>query len=117
MVMMGGFGSLPNSCHVGGIWHDIIKATYSIGNIDSSFNSSFIFKVSNGSNTLFWHDHWCGDGARLMDSFPRLYALENVKDCKVMDRWCFANDVWGGNWSWCIPPVVELLMTSRLLSL
>lgn len=100
----GGFGFLPNSCHVGGIWHDIIKATYSIGIIDSSFNSSFIFKVSNGSNTLFWHDHWCGDGARLMDSFPRLYALENIKDCKVMDRWCFANDVWGGNWSWRIPP-------------
>nr|GEV23307.1 retrovirus-related Pol polyprotein from transposon TNT 1-94 [Tanacetum cinerariifolium] len=34
----------------------------------------------------------------------RLYALQNVKDCKVKDHWCFANVVWGGNWSWHVPP-------------
>ncbi|GKB16966.1 hypothetical protein Tco_0850889 [Tanacetum coccineum] len=41
---------------------------------------------------------------RLKDAFPILYALENVNDCKVMDHRCFANNVWGGNWSWRVPP-------------
>ncbi|GJW80600.1 hypothetical protein Tco_0144575 [Tanacetum coccineum] len=36
-------------------------------------------KIGNGSNASFWKDHWCGDGSRLMDLFPRLYALESSK--------------------------------------
>nr|GEZ70892.1 RNA-directed DNA polymerase, eukaryota, reverse transcriptase zinc-binding domain protein [Tanacetum cinerariifolium] len=47
---------------------------------------------------------WCGIGVRLKDSFPRLYALENNQDCKVKDRWCLYDGVWGGNWSWRLPP-------------
>ncbi|GJX53707.1 putative RNA-directed DNA polymerase, eukaryota, reverse transcriptase zinc-binding domain protein [Tanacetum coccineum] len=68
---------------------------------DWSFGSSLIAYHVGG----IWHDIIkCGVGDRLKDSFPRLYALENAKDCKVADHWCFANDVWGGNWSRRLPP-------------
>ncbi|GKC41027.1 hypothetical protein Tco_1053411, partial [Tanacetum coccineum] len=59
---------------------------------------------SNGSNTSFWKDHWCGDGSRLMDLLPRLYALESSKDCKINDRWNCLDGIWSGNWSWHCPP-------------
>ncbi|GKB80745.1 RNA-directed DNA polymerase, eukaryota, reverse transcriptase zinc-binding domain protein, partial [Tanacetum coccineum] len=47
-----------------------------------------------------------------------LYALELDKSSKVTDRWKLLNDVWGGNWSWRLPPrgrVIEGL--SSLVSL
>lgn len=61
-------------------------------------------KVFNGSNTLFWKDPWCDNGVCLKDSFPRLFALELQQDCKVKDRWCTTEGVWGGNWSWRLSP-------------
>nr|GEU97122.1 pectin acetylesterase 8-like [Tanacetum cinerariifolium] len=35
---------------------------------------------------------------------PRLYALEQYKGCKIADKWHLINNVWGGNWSWHLPP-------------
>ncbi|GKF96819.1 hypothetical protein Tco_0292640, partial [Tanacetum coccineum] len=52
----------------------------------------------------FWGDAWCGNGMRLKDLFPRLYALDTNKNCKFKDRWRVVNEVWGGNWEWRIPP-------------
>ncbi|GJS55109.1 hypothetical protein Tco_0628471 [Tanacetum coccineum] len=80
-----GFGSSPSFYHVGGIWHDINKAASSI----EAFGMILLRRPLPLD--------------RLKDSFPRLYALENVKDSKVTDRWCFANNVCGGNWSWRVP--------------
>ncbi|GJY40252.1 RNA-directed DNA polymerase, eukaryota, reverse transcriptase zinc-binding domain protein [Tanacetum coccineum] len=99
----GGFGTSTGGA-IGGVWADILKAVKHIEDIDSSFNVSFILKISNGSNTSFWKDHWCGDGSRLMDVFPRLYALESFKDCKINDRWHCLDGIWSGNWSWRCPP-------------
>ncbi|GJW74500.1 putative RNA-directed DNA polymerase, eukaryota, reverse transcriptase zinc-binding domain protein [Tanacetum coccineum] len=38
------------------------------------------------------------------DKFPKLFALEIDKDCKVKDRGQVANNVSIGNWLWRIPP-------------
>ncbi|GJU86058.1 RNA-directed DNA polymerase, eukaryota, reverse transcriptase zinc-binding domain protein [Tanacetum coccineum] len=100
----GGCGSPYNLFGSGGIWCDIIKVVVDIGLMNSSFNTSFVLKVSNGSMTSFWADLWCLNGLILKESFPRLFALETHKDCKVADRWKFANGHWGGNWSWRLPP-------------
>ncbi|GJV63562.1 RNA-directed DNA polymerase, eukaryota, reverse transcriptase zinc-binding domain protein [Tanacetum coccineum] len=100
----GGFGSSVNSNATGGIWQDIIKDVKLIENIDISFKYSFTRKISSGADTMFWKDSWCGDGTRLMDKFPRLYALESNKDCMVRDRWCSVNGVRGGRWSWHFAP-------------
>ncbi|GKB39211.1 RNA-directed DNA polymerase, eukaryota, reverse transcriptase zinc-binding domain protein [Tanacetum coccineum] len=51
-----------------------------------------------------WKDPWCGTGSRLKDVFPRLFALESHQDCKVNERWCLVDGVWGGNWEWRLPP-------------
>ncbi|GJR66519.1 RNA-directed DNA polymerase, eukaryota [Tanacetum coccineum] len=53
---------------------------------DVPFSSSFSKKVSNDFDTMFWKDVWCIEGTMLMDHFPRLYALESNKDCKLADR-------------------------------
>lgn len=46
---------------------------------------------------------WCNLGTRLMDSFPRLYALETNKECNISDRWRLCNGVWEGVRAWRIP--------------
>ncbi|GJS59708.1 hypothetical protein Tco_0654492 [Tanacetum coccineum] len=65
----------------------LIFAIKDVDAIDPPFNNSFIIKVGSGSNTLFWKDQWCCSGNRLMDIFPRFYALDTFKDCKVSDHW------------------------------
>ncbi|GJS17699.1 hypothetical protein Tco_0412171 [Tanacetum coccineum] len=100
----GGFGSPSDSFCRMGTWCDILKGVEYTEKIVPVFKQSFVQKVTSGSNVLFWKDSWCGNGLRLMDLFPRLYALQTAKDCKVRDRWRFSNGVWGGNWEWRLPP-------------
>ncbi|GJS77191.1 hypothetical protein Tco_0727072 [Tanacetum coccineum] len=85
----GGFGSLARSRGPNGIWCDIIKAVEDIERIDPSFKRSFHIKVSNGANVSFWKDPWCENGTRLMDLFPRLYALDSFQDCKIGYGECY----------------------------
>ena len=41
-----------------------------------------------------------GQGSKLKDCFPRLYALEkNINAC-FKDRWSFINGFWKGLWDW-----------------
>ncbi|GKB46064.1 arginine repressor C-terminal-like domain-containing protein [Tanacetum coccineum] len=97
----GGFGSSHNSFGLSGIWCDIIKY---VSCIDPIFNNSFALKVSSGLVTSFWVDPWCPNGPILKNVYPRLFALETQKDCKVADRWKFFNGIWVGNWLWRLPP-------------
>nr|GEX19853.1 RNA-directed DNA polymerase, eukaryota, reverse transcriptase zinc-binding domain protein [Tanacetum cinerariifolium] len=92
----GGFNVQANQLGSGGIWSDMINAIKNIDNIDSSFKSSFVRKVSSGSNTLLWKDPWCRSRVRLID-FPRLFALKTHKDCNISERWSLMNNAWGWN--------------------
>ncbi|GKB00088.1 putative RNA-directed DNA polymerase, eukaryota, reverse transcriptase zinc-binding domain protein [Tanacetum coccineum] len=120
----GGFGSLAGSRGPNGIWCDTIKAVEDIERIDPSFKRTFHIKVSNGANVSFWKDPWCENGTRLMDLFPRLYALDSFQDCKIVDKWHLADGSWCGKWDWILPPrgraigdVIDLVSTIRNLSL
>ncbi|GKE30007.1 RNA-directed DNA polymerase, eukaryota, reverse transcriptase zinc-binding domain protein [Tanacetum coccineum] len=42
-------------------------------------------KVGDGSSISFWDDDWCGDRP-LKLQFPRVYALDDVKSCTVVER-------------------------------
>ncbi|GKC00494.1 hypothetical protein Tco_0986630 [Tanacetum coccineum] len=86
------------------VWCNILRAIEGIEAFVPTFKNSFKLIVGNGLNVSFWKDPWCGDGSRLIDVFPRLFALESHQDCKVNVRWCLVNDDWGGNWEWCLPP-------------
>ncbi|GKD02120.1 RNA-directed DNA polymerase, eukaryota, reverse transcriptase zinc-binding domain protein [Tanacetum coccineum] len=100
----GGFDSSASTIGTDGIWYNIIKATNKVNDLVSSFKNSFVIKVLNGQDTQFWLDPWCNDGVRLSDAFLRLFAHEQYKGCKVADRWHLINNLWGGNWSWRLPP-------------
>ncbi|GJY72844.1 DNA helicase [Tanacetum coccineum] len=100
----GGFNLDTNQIGTGGIWPDIISVTKSIGHIDADFERSFVKKVNNGSDTLFWKDQWCCNGVRLMEAFPRLFALETHKDFTISDRWGLNNNEGGWKWAWRFPP-------------
>ncbi|GKB02539.1 RNA-directed DNA polymerase, eukaryota [Tanacetum coccineum] len=101
----GGFGVISGGGSAfGGVWINILNAVKRIGDIDISFKKSFILKIGNGYSTSFWKDRWCGDGSRLMDMFPKLFALESFKDCKISDRWHCLDGRWCGNWAWRSPP-------------
>lgn len=39
-----------------------------------------------------------------MLSFPSLFALEDNKDCKLVDRWKCTNGNWEGGWDWRYSP-------------
>nr|GEY71081.1 reverse transcriptase domain, reverse transcriptase zinc-binding domain protein [Tanacetum cinerariifolium] len=81
----GGFYSSPTSLNGHGVWCDIIKVISNIKRIDFSFKNCFTLKVSNGLSTSFWKDAWWHDGSRLMDAFPKLFALESFQDCRAID--------------------------------
>ncbi|GKD04286.1 hypothetical protein Tco_1179260 [Tanacetum coccineum] len=86
------------------LWRTVIKDFYGIdGGFGSPYNS-FGLGVSKGSGTSFWADPWCPNGSVLKDLYPRLFALETQKDCKVSDRWKCSSGTWSGNWSWRLPP-------------
>ncbi|GKD76546.1 hypothetical protein Tco_1339167 [Tanacetum coccineum] len=86
------------------VWCNILKGVESIKACVPILKNSFKLKVCNGLNVSFWKDPWCGTGSRLKDVFPRLFALESHQDCKVNERWCLVDGVWGGNWEWRLPP-------------
>ncbi|GJZ82479.1 hypothetical protein Tco_0647652 [Tanacetum coccineum] len=100
----GGLASSSSSPCRYGVWSDIVKTISKIESIDDSFKHSFSLKISNGTNVSFWKEAWCLDGMRLMDRFPRLFALDSFQDCKISDRWGLVNGNWSGMWSWRIPP-------------
>nr|GEV93679.1 transposon TX1 [Tanacetum cinerariifolium] len=66
------------------LWRTVIKEFYGDdGGFDSHSDSQ---GGSDGENTSFWHDAWCGDGTRFKDKFHRLFFLDSSNDCKVKDR-------------------------------
>ncbi|GJU45999.1 RNA-directed DNA polymerase, eukaryota [Tanacetum coccineum] len=78
----GAFSSPLGSISGQGIWWDIIKA----------------------DRTIDSKDDWYPDCSRLMDLYPRLFALDTFQDCKVSDRWVFVDGSWKGMWLWRIRP-------------
>ncbi|GKA16362.1 hypothetical protein Tco_0696109 [Tanacetum coccineum] len=49
-------------------------------------------------------NNWLKDSGPLKDCFPRLFALEQHKDCLVADRWVMEKYVWQGKWAWTRQP-------------
>ncbi|GJS20287.1 hypothetical protein Tco_0448919, partial [Tanacetum coccineum] len=83
------------------LWRKVIKAFYGT---NGGLNPHLAPFGSSGVCTSFWLDPWCDSEAHLRDLFSRLYALDTCQDCKVCDRWCVNDGVWGGTWSWRFPP-------------
>nr|GEX41031.1 RNA-directed DNA polymerase, eukaryota, reverse transcriptase zinc-binding domain protein [Tanacetum cinerariifolium] len=83
-VMYGDRGSIdnPGALSQKSLWFDIIKEVTSLSHKGINFLSFIKKKVGNGEHTCFWEDTWLDD-CPLKYSFPRLYALENIKHVSV----------------------------------
>ena len=77
-----------------GVWENIIGSGFFIDKIVIDFSKSFVRKVTSGDDTLFWHDIWAPSHKCLKEQFPRLYALENQKYCRLNSRRICDNNVW-----------------------
>nr|GEV56019.1 RNA-directed DNA polymerase, eukaryota, reverse transcriptase zinc-binding domain protein [Tanacetum cinerariifolium]GEY60482.1 RNA-directed DNA polymerase, eukaryota, reverse transcriptase zinc-binding domain protein [Tanacetum cinerariifolium] len=66
-------------------WLDIIRSFSNLYNKGVDLLSSIKKKVGNGENTMFWDELWKGE-VLFKNLFPRLYALESVKNISVADK-------------------------------
>ncbi|GJT29449.1 putative RNA-directed DNA polymerase, eukaryota, reverse transcriptase zinc-binding domain protein [Tanacetum coccineum] len=80
-------------------WSKIMNLNKHLVCADINLQSIFSRKVGNGASFSFWNDAWLGEQC-LKNTFPRLYALEQSKECKVVDR---CNMLYGSksrSWDW-----------------
>ena len=80
-------------------WNAISTLNKPLSQININLQSIFVKKVGNGMSTIFWKDVWIGE-TRLSDRFPRLFALESLKDCSVADRCNLNFGPFTRNWAW-----------------
>ncbi|GJR46898.1 RNA-directed DNA polymerase, eukaryota [Tanacetum coccineum] len=66
-------------------WLDINHSLSSLYNKGVDLLGAIKKKVGNGFNTRFWEDLWKGEVV-LKDLFPRLYALETMKNISVANK-------------------------------
>ncbi|XP_071739763.1 uncharacterized protein [Rutidosis leptorrhynchoides] len=83
----GGLGHcLTNTfCNRGPIWINIQKLEVHLRKLNIDFPSSFVKKVHNGEQTLFWKDLWLGN-VLLCEKFNRIFRLDSKEDALVSDR-------------------------------
>nr|GEZ07468.1 RNA-directed DNA polymerase, eukaryota [Tanacetum cinerariifolium] len=67
------------------LWCAIIREIQKLKNKGVDLISFCKKKVGNGIHTKFWHDVWIGD-QKLSCVFPRLFALDEDKDCNVASK-------------------------------
>ncbi|GKU85336.1 hypothetical protein SLEP1_g16 [Rubroshorea leprosula] len=82
-------------------WSDLWK-------LDKDYNSEGWFRmnvfkvVGEGSETLFWHNIWVGNGP-LKEKYDRLYRLSKDKDALISDIGDWSEREWQWRWRWRRP--------------
>nr|GEX02402.1 putative RNA-directed DNA polymerase, eukaryota, reverse transcriptase zinc-binding domain protein [Tanacetum cinerariifolium] len=66
-------------------WKNITHLNKHLSRLDISLHSIFARKVGDGLTFKFWNDHWVGESC-LKSAYPRLYYLDNNKECRIRDR-------------------------------
>ncbi|GJU21078.1 RNA-directed DNA polymerase, eukaryota [Tanacetum coccineum] len=70
------------SCFNSSIWNNILKEVNILKGRGVDLISHCKRRVGNGMHTRFWSNVWLGD-QQLRYMFPRIYALEENKECSV----------------------------------
>lgn len=65
-----------------------------------NFCDSFVEKIGNGYNPIFWAYSWIEIGIVLSDKFLRLYKLEINKEVTVGDKRVWRDGEWVWRWDW-----------------
>ncbi|GJT19265.1 RNA-directed DNA polymerase, eukaryota [Tanacetum coccineum] len=80
-----GSSSQVLSASFSSLWKSILNEVKSLKAQGVDLISHCKIRVGNGMNTSFWNDCWIGD-SMLKHLFPRLFALETIKDISVADK-------------------------------
>ncbi|GJS54510.1 RNA-directed DNA polymerase, eukaryota [Tanacetum coccineum] len=80
-----GSSSQVLSASFSSLWKSILNEVKSLKAQGVDLISHCKIRVGNGMNTSFWNDCWIGD-SMLKHLFPRLFALETIKDIYVADK-------------------------------
>ncbi|GJW35102.1 RNA-directed DNA polymerase, eukaryota, partial [Tanacetum coccineum] len=80
-----GSSSQVLSASFSSLWKSILNEVKSLKAQGVDLISHCKIRVGNGMNTSFWNDCWIGD-SMLKYLFPRLFALETIKDISVADK-------------------------------
>ncbi|KAL6511810.1 hypothetical protein OROGR_021407 [Orobanche gracilis] len=78
-----------------GLWSSIMDAVRNAHDSLSLPRNVIDRKIGNGKQTNFWKDIWCGN-IPFETRFPRLFAIDQDKDCSVHSR--RSNSSWFWNW-------------------
>ncbi|GJZ96747.1 hypothetical protein Tco_0669081 [Tanacetum coccineum] len=63
------------------------------------FSSFFTRPIGEAVSVQFWDEEWLGT-FKLADVYPRLYALESMKDCNIFDRLLKLSGHLSSAWNW-----------------
>ncbi|GKB62951.1 RNA-directed DNA polymerase, eukaryota [Tanacetum coccineum] len=85
-----------------GSWYEILKACHDVNSLSIPLSSFFTRSIGEGASIKFWDEEWLGT-FKLADVFPRLYALESMKDCNISGRLIKLNDHLSSAWNWRRP--------------
>jgi len=81
-------------------WRSVCRIREGLGEgVGRWFDDNIRRMLSDGRNTLFWHDNWVGD-TPLRCKFPCLFDLAVSKECTVEDMCRAGWEVGGGGWEW-----------------
>ncbi|GJX59347.1 RNA-directed DNA polymerase, eukaryota [Tanacetum coccineum] len=94
-----GSSSQVLSASFSSLWKSILNEVKSLKAQGVDLISHCKIRVGNGMNTSFWNDCWIGD-SMLKHLFPRLFALETIKDISVADKFCVPITCSFRTWVW-----------------
>jgi len=81
-------------------WKEVVNIRDVIGSSgDGWFKDCVVRRVSDGENTLFWHERWCGE-APFCDRFSRLFDLALNKSITVKEMFVLGWGARGEAWRW-----------------
>ncbi|KAJ0918571.1 putative reverse transcriptase zinc-binding domain-containing protein [Helianthus annuus] len=82
-----------------GVWKNITNLESRVLIKGKRFHCFIKGVLGNGKSIYFWLDKWYGD-VPLMVKGPRLFAIEEKKDCRFCDRLPEVGGSGSWNWSW-----------------
>ncbi|XP_071695209.1 uncharacterized protein [Rutidosis leptorrhynchoides] len=75
------------------------QSGFGFAKIGICLESVFEKVFSDGRDVFFWEEQWIGEST-LLESFPRIFRIENDKQVRVNDRLVFDNGSWVFHWNW-----------------
>ncbi|GJS89089.1 RNA-directed DNA polymerase, eukaryota, reverse transcriptase zinc-binding domain protein [Tanacetum coccineum] len=94
-----GFGSTIVTHQPLSPWWPISNLNSSLSSVGVNLNLLLTRKVRTGSSIAFWHDNWIWP-SDLKSLYPRHFALETNKECRISDRCFTQNELPHHIWAW-----------------